>query len=143
MDEIKNTKQEQKVEEFDLDEVIKKSTVIKTFPATAKYAVESGKFRSYAFKCGVNINGKLHTRNEKLRNEYTIKMLDELKKPNYKAEFQVRKNSETGKLFYCWVIEIFDDVKHSMLVNFEERRYLEHFVLPKEYVEKKDEKVAK
>ncbi len=142
MDETKNTKNEQKVEEFNLDEEISKSKLIKSYPATANFFVESGKFKSYFFKCGVNINGKLHTRAEKLRNEYDIKMLNELKKTNYKAEFQIRQNNESGKLFYCWVVEILDDYKHSMLVNFEERRYLEHFVLPKEFVTPK-EKVAK
>ena len=142
MDENQKTKQEPKVEQFDLDEEIKKSTVIKTYPATAQYVVESGRFKSYTFKCGVNIGGKLHTRKERLRNEFTIKLLDELKKTTYKGEFQIRKNNETGKFFYCWVIEILDDVKHSMLVDFEERKFLEHCVLPKEYVETKD-KVAK
>lgn len=137
MDEIKNTKKEEKVE-IDLDEEVRVSTVIKTYPATATFVVESGKFKNYSFKCLVDIDGKKHSRLERLRDEYTIKILLELKMTNYKAEFQVRKNNETGRLFYCWVVEIFDDVKHSMLVNFSERKYLEHFVMPEKYIEKKD-----
>ncbi len=142
MDEIKTQKQEEKVE-FNLDEEVKVSTVIKSYPATAQFVVENGKFKNYSFKCLVEIAGKKHTRLERLRNEFTIKTLLAIPNNTYKAEFQIRKNNTTDKLFYCWVIEIFDDLKHSMLVNLEERKFLEHFVLPKEYVEKKQEKVAK
>ena len=47
MDEIKNTKKEEKVE-IDLDEEVRVSTVIKTYPATATFVVESGKFKNYS-----------------------------------------------------------------------------------------------
>ena len=141
MEETKNTKTQEAKVEFNLEEEVKKSKVIKSYKGLANFTVEPGKFKSYQLKCATKIDGKNHTRLERLsenRNQFLIKYLVENNKASYDAEFQVRQNNETERLFYCWVITFTDSYKYPMLVGKDERNYLESFVLPKEYIEKKD-----
>ena len=143
MEETKNTKTQETKVEFNLEEEVKKSKVIKSYPAIVNFVVESGGNRGKTFqlKCATNIEDKIHTRLERLsenRNQFLIKYLVENNVQKYNAEFQVRQNNESERLFYCWVVTFTDNYKYPMLVLRDERKYLESFVLPKEYIEKKD-----
>ncbi len=150
MEENKNTKTQETKVEFNLEDEVKASTLVKSFNATARFAVESGRFKSYVLKCATNIAGRVHTRSERLSEksqQFLIKYLDENltknKMADYKATFEVRKNNESKKFFYCWIVAFTENYKLPMLVGKDEKNYLECFVLPKEYINPKDEKVAK
>lgn len=143
MEETKNTKTQETKVEFNLEEEVKKSKVIKSYPAIVNFVVEAGGNRGKTFqlKCATKIEDKTHTRLERLsenRNQFLIKYLVENNVQKYNAEFQVRQNNETEGLFYCWVVTFTDSYKYPMLVLKDERNYLECFVLPKQYIEKKD-----
>ena len=150
MEETKNTKTQETKEtqetkfEFDFEEEIKKSKVIKSYPAVANFVVEAGYGKkNYQLNCGTKIENKIHTRLEKLsesRHQFMIKFLVDNNVQKYNGEFQVRQNKETGKLFYCWIVTLSEaeNYKYPMMVKRDERVYLECRVLPKQYIEKKD-----
>lgn len=130
---MEETKKETKVE-FDLDEEVEKSKILKEYPVSAKFIVERGKYTSYSLKLVARIDGfnVPHTRDERLserQNQFLIKYLQSNLadgKDIYKGVFQVRENNETKNKFYCWVVTFDDDYRSSFLVQLDERKYLEN-----------------
>ena len=134
MEETKK-KEEEKIE-FNLDEEVDKSRIVKEYSAIAKYEEERGRYSSYNLKMVVKIDGRNvpHVRDERLserQHQFLIKYLQENKAcgvDRYDGVFQIRENNETKKVFYCWVITFEDDYKAAFLVQRDERKYLESFI---------------
>lgn len=129
---MEETKKETKVE-FDLEDEVAKSKVLKEYPVLAKFVVERGKYESYSLKLVAKIDGfnVPHVRDERLserNNQFLIKYLQNKHSQGndtYKGVFQLRENNETKKNFYCWVVTFEDGYSLPLLVKFDELKFLE------------------
>lgn len=141
-------KAEDKIE-FDIEAEVEKSAILESFSAAARLVIENGyRGKSYSLECVTKIGDKRHTRLETLspkRDQFLIKFLEENKTTNkvesYEGTFEVRKSTESGRIFYCWIINFAENYKKPMLADKGEREYLQAFVpLLKKYIAKEEAK---